>query len=126
MSKLNIGISLCIFAVVITSQIQAADFESEIKARQSWMQIMGYNSGILGNMVRGRIEYDADLATASAKNMSLAAQMNNGSMWPMGSDMDSHEGTVAKADLWQNFSDAGQILGDLASATKALEMNARS
>ena len=124
MSKLKLTIPMCVIAVVLTTATQAGDFDSQIEARQSWMKLMGYHSGILGNMVRGRMDYDADLATASAKNMALAAQMNNASMWPMGSDMSANDNTVAKAELWQNFADAGQHLSDLASATKALEMNA--
>lgn len=124
MFKLKIAIPLCLSAAVLAGAPLAAEFDSQIEARQAYMKILGFNSGILGAMARGRMDYDADLAMAAAKNMSLAAQMNNGTMWPMGSDMDSHEGTVAKAELWQNFDKAGGFLSDLASATAALEMKA--
>ncbi len=124
MIKLTFAIPLCLAAGLAASFTQAGDFDTEIKARQSWMEVLAYNSGILGAMTRGRMEYDADLASAAAKNMSLAAQMNNGSMWPVGSDMNSHEGTVAKAELWQNFDKVGGLLGDLKTATSQLEMDA--
>jgi len=72
-------------------------------------------------MVRGKMDYDAELAQAAAKNLSLAAQMNNGSMWPQGSDMDSVSNTVAKAGIWTTWPKAGDYFGDLASASAELE-----
>lgn len=124
MIKLTYAIPLCLVAAIAAGMSQAGDFDSEIKARQSWMQILAYNSGILGAMTRGKMDYDADLASAAAKNMNLAAQMDNASMWPVGSDMASHDGTVAKAELWQNFPAVGGYLGDLSKATSQLEMDA--
>jgi cytochrome c556 len=120
MIKLNWAMGLCVFAALLSVHSSADEFDSQIEARQAWMQVLGYNVGVLGAMTRGKMDYDADLATAAATNISLAAQMNNGSMWPQGSDMDSHSGTVAKAALWQNFADAGAYLGDLSTASAAL------
>lgn len=124
MIKLKWAIVLCFGAAMFTVQTSATEYESQIEARQSWMQVVGYNVGILGAMTRGKMDYDADLASAAANNIALAAKMNNGTMWPQGSDMDSHEGTVAKAGLWQNFGDASEYLSDLASASATLAANA--
>lgn len=120
MIKLKIAIPLCICAGLLASITHAAEFDGQIEARQAYMKILGYNVGILGGMTRGRVPYDAELATAAANNLNFAAQMNNGSMWPAGSDMDNYENTVAKAELWQNFSEAGGYLNDLSMATAAL------
>jgi cytochrome c556 len=113
-------VALVLGTALMAVQASAADFDSQIEARQAWMEVLGYNVGVLGAMTRGKMDYDADLASAAANNISLAAQMNNGSMWPQGSDMDSHDDTVAKAALWANFGDAGKYLGDLKTASAAL------
>jgi cytochrome c556 len=120
MKLMTLGLSALIFSIVA----QAGDFDTQIEGRQAYMSILGYNVGILGAMTRGKMDYDADLAQAVAKNLSLAAQMNNGTMWPQGSDMGSNDNTVTKADLWANFADAGAYLSDLTDATQTLEMEA--
>lgn len=113
-------IVVCISAVIFSGALAAADFEKQIDGRQSYMGVLGYNMGILGAMAGEKMAYDADLASSAAKNMALAAAMNNSTMWPMGSDMDSAENTWAKADLWQNFPKVMEHLTDLATHTESL------
>jgi cytochrome c556 len=120
MIKLKMAIPLCICAGLMASLSSADEFDGQIEARQAYMKVLGYNVGILGGMTRGRVPYDAELAMAAANNLNLAAQMNNGTMWPAGSDMDNYDNTVAKAELWQNFAKAGGYLNDLSAATAAL------
>lgn len=120
MQKLKLALPLLICAALFATHTSADEFKNQIKARQAYMQVLGYNVGILGAMARGRVPYDAEMATAAAQNLNFAAQMNNGSMWPMGSDMDSHADTVAKVELWQNFSEAGGYLTDMSTATANL------
>ena len=50
------------------------------------MQVYSWNIGILGSMAKGKMPYDAKLASTLANNLSLVAQMNNGRAWPKGSD----------------------------------------
>jgi cytochrome c556 len=115
---------LCVSALMFSGAIAAGDFDKEIDGRQSYMGVLGYNMGILGAMAGEKMPYDADLASAAARNLALAAAMNNGSMWPQGSDMDSTEGTWAKADLWQNFPIVMDQLGNLKTYSEALATNA--
>ncbi|CUJ24747.1 c-type cytochrome [Cognatishimia activa] len=77
--------------------------ESAIKARQGQMQIYQHNLGILGAMAKGTVDYDAAAAAAAANNIKAAASLDAMSMWPQGSDMDSVEGTRAKAEIWTTF-----------------------
>ena len=115
---------VCLSAVMFSGAIAAADFKSQIDGRQSFMGVLGYNMGILGAMASEKMPYDADAAMTAAKNLSLAAAMNNASMWPQGSDMDNNEGTWAKADLWQNFSVAGEQLANLKKYSESLALTA--
>lgn len=103
----------------------AGDFDSQIKARQAFMQLYAFNLGILGAMAKGEMEYSADLARASADNLLSAAKMSNGAMWPMGSDLDTAGNenlTRAKAVIWKSFPEVGekhQALTDAATKMAA-------
>ena len=90
--------------------------EGAIKARQGQMQLYAHYLGILGGMARGNADYDAAAAQAAADNLLAVASLNAGSLWPQGSDMDSAEGTRAKAAIWENFPDVGAKSMALTSA----------
>ena len=107
-------ISLATGAALLAGATAAISGEAEeraVKARQALMQVYAFNLGQLGAMVKGEMEYNADLAKASADNLVKATTMNGMAMWPKGSSMDD-EGmagkTWAKADIWADGSDVGE------------------
>ncbi|MGI9357742.1 MAG: c-type cytochrome [Rhizobiaceae bacterium] len=114
-----------LFAVNFISPALAGDFDKQIKARQSVMKLYSFNLGILGAMAKGEMDYDADLAKASADNLLATAKMNNGAMWPKGSDMataGNENLTWAKAVIWSSFPKVGekhQALTDAATKMAA-------
>ncbi|MEP3278943.1 MAG: cytochrome c [Stappiaceae bacterium] len=78
--------------------------EKAIKARQAVMQIYSFNLGQLGAMVKGEVDYDAELASIIAKDLLAAANMDNRAMWPQGSGEDAYPGkTRALPALWSTF-----------------------
>jgi len=112
---------LCLSAALITTAL-AGDFDREIKARQSFMQVLAYNNGLLANMVRGKVPYDAELAQTAALNLKLAAQMNMSSVWVVGSDMSvAGNDTKTKPELWSTWPKAGSYLTDLSEASALLD-----
>ncbi|WP_370229979.1 cytochrome c [Cognatishimia sp.] len=78
-----------------------------IKARQGQMQLYAHYLGVLGGMARGNTEYNAEAAQAAADSLLAVASISGATLWPQGSDMDSVEGTRAKAAIWENFADVG-------------------
>ena len=115
---------LCLAAVAFSGALVAEEFEKQIEGRQAYMGVLGYNMGMLGGMASGKMDYDADLASAAANNLALAAKMNNSTMWPQGSDMDNAEDTRAKAALWANFPEVVEHLDDLKTASASLASTA--
>jgi cytochrome c556 len=110
----KIMIALATGAALVAGASAAISGEAEeraVKARQALMQVYAFNLGQLGAMVKGEMEYNADLAKASADNLVKATTMNGMAMWPKGSSMDD-EGmagkTWAKADIWADGSDVGE------------------
>jgi cytochrome c556 len=128
--KMVIKAALCatVFATV-SAPAMAADypFADEIEARQGYFQVLKFNIGVLGAMAKGKRDYDAELAQTMANNLKNASLMNNQMMWPKGSDMDA-EGlsgkTKAKAAIWQEGSEIGQMNKDFAAAADTMAANA--
>lgn len=82
----------------------AEEFKKELKARQSLMQVYSFNISILGAMAKGKMPYDADIASAAADNLYAAVSMKNPTMWPKGSGNDAlGKKTRAKPDIWTTY-----------------------
>ena len=71
---------------VTTSALADGHIEKAVEARQGFMKVVAYNLGPLGAMAKGEMEYDADIAATNAANLEALSKMNNGAMWPAGSD----------------------------------------
>ncbi|MCJ2376990.1 cytochrome c [Vibrio sp. ZSDZ34] len=105
--------------------LAAEPFEAEVEARQAFMKMVKFNLGILGDMAKGNREYDAKLAEALAKNIHAASQMDNGAMWPMGSDnSNSALSTNAKPEAWSEYPAVAEKHGAWIEASGALALNA--
>jgi cytochrome c556 len=121
-------IAIAAVATVLGAHAAVADkaIESAIKARQGQMQLYAHNLGILGAMAKGQADYNAEAASAAANNLLSLASLNAMSMWPQGSDMDSVEGTKAKAEIWTTFpavAEKSQAMLDAATAMAAVAGN---
>lgn len=98
----SMGLALTLAAVAQSGL--ADDFDKELKARRSLMQIYSWNIGILGAMAKGEMPYDADVARAAADNLHAAVSMKNPTMWPKGSGRDAlGDRTRAKPEIWSTY-----------------------
>ncbi|RTE66331.1 cytochrome c [Amphritea opalescens] len=128
--KMFVKAVLCATALTAAAAPAVAEdfaFKDQIEARQGYFQMVKFNMGVLGEMAKGKRDYDADLAQAIANNLKNAGAMDNSLMWPKGSDMDA-DGlsghTKAKADIWQADSEVGAKFEDFAAATETMAANA--
>ncbi len=104
MKRVLPSLGLALALVVGAHSGFANDFEKEIKARQSLMEVYAFNIGILGAMAKGEMPYDSEVAQAAADNLNAAVSMKNPTMWPQGSDRATlGEATRAKADIWSTY-----------------------
>ncbi|WP_425050443.1 cytochrome c [Psychromarinibacter sp. S121] len=103
-----------------------ANVEGAIKARQSHMQLYAFNLGILGNMAKGEVAFDADAAQAAADNLAALAAISQAAYWPEGSDADSVEGTKALPAIWESGSDIGAKVAAMTEAADAMAAAAGS
>ena len=92
-----------------------------IKGRQAYMQLYSYYAGPLFGMAKGKIEYNAELATTLAENLSAVNNLKNGSMWPADSHMEKRQGkTRALKEIWEQGSDIGDKAQAMRDAAEGL------
>lgn len=80
-----------------------ADTDPAVEARQSQFKLFAHNLAVLGPMVQGQMEYDAEAAQTAADNLFHLTRHDQGRMWPEGTDTASIDGTRALPDIWEDF-----------------------
>lgn len=99
----RILLAAALFSVAVsTSAFAQSLFETEVKARQGLMSIMRINMGMLNNMDRGLMEYDANQAQAMANAVLGISMVDFVSLFPEGSDNFEIETTKAADMIWEN------------------------
>jgi cytochrome c556 len=95
--------------------------QAAIKARQAQMQLQAYNLGILGEMAKGTIAYDATVAAAAATNLNLLANFDQTMTWPDGTMQGFAEETRAAPEIWSDAAGFADEWAKLAVATEAMK-----
>ncbi|SDI02389.1 c-type cytochrome [Lutimaribacter saemankumensis] len=88
-------------------------------AREAQMGLYAFNLGLLGDMAKGTVPYDAAAAQAAASNLAALTALDQSRLWPEGSDEMSIE-TRAKAEIWDNMDDFMTKGDDLMKAAAAM------
>jgi len=110
-------------SVLLAATVHAADgpHDDAIKARQAMFQLYSHSSGILGDMAKEKREYDAELASEAANNLSAVVNLGQSTFWPQGSDdaTDGNANTRALPAIWETFpaiNEKNQALKDAVAA----------
>lgn len=121
-SALFAAIGIIASGAVATSALADGHLEKAVKARKGFMQVVAFNLGPLGAMAKGEMDYNAELAANNAKNLATLAAMNNGAMWPEGSDNAAlgEDKTAALPAAWAADSKVMEKHGDWAKASADL------
>lgn len=94
-----------------------------IAARQGEMQLRSFNAGPLFGMAKGKIEYDAELASTLANNLLTLTKLNNGRAWKKGTDNKAYpDDTTALPKIWSAGSEIGKKGKAFKKAVEALAM----
>lgn len=92
-------------AITLTAGIAGAqDIGKAVKSRQSTMTLYSFYIGQLGAMAKGQAPYDAAKAQGAADALAALATMDQGAMWPEGSDNESFgDKTNALPVAWTTY-----------------------
>lgn len=92
-----------------------------MKARQGEMQLRAYNVGPLFGMAKGKMKYDAALASKLAKNLKTQLSLDIGGAWKQGTDIESYPGkTTALAKIWTTYPEISNYGKKYATAVNEL------
>jgi len=97
----------CFSGIVIAHIAHGAGNDPLLKAtqaRHAEMTLRSFNAGALFGMAKGDIEYDAELAATLANNLLIMTTVNNGRMWPEGSDNEAYpDDSRALPEIWTTY-----------------------
>ncbi|MEM8631887.1 MAG: cytochrome c [Pseudomonadota bacterium] len=91
-----------------------------VAARNAQMTLYGYHVGLLGNMAKGEVPYDADLARSTAEFLAAMAGASQDQLWVPGTEQGVVDGSRAKADIWTDPDGFAAELARFSEATQAL------
>ena len=117
----KILVTAAAMALVSGGTAYAQDYAAELKARQGQFRVLAINLGILGSMAKGETEYSAEAAQAAADSVLAVSMINQGPLWPAGSDEMGIDGTRAKTSIWENNADFLAKWTALGEAAKVLQ-----
>lgn len=84
--------------------------EDAIEARRGYMRVVEFNVGPLFGMAKGKMDYNAEAAATYAGNLQALAMMNNGALWPEGSDNEFYSGvTRAQPSIWKTYPKVAEV-----------------
>ena len=96
-----------------------------IKARQGEMQLRAYNVGPLFGMAKGKMEYDAGLASKLASNLKTQLSLDIGGAWKKGTDIEAYPGkTTSLGKIWTTYPEISEYGKKYAKAVNELAAEA--
>lgn len=112
-----VGLGIAIIATSgYAASHAASSSDKAVAARHAQMQIVGYSTGILGDIAKGEMEFDAEMVNSAATNLNTLAKLDLASLWLPGTEQGAAEGSRAKPEIW---SDRAGFIEKFAALEKA-------
>jgi len=92
-----------------------------LKARQGEMQLRSFNVGPLFGMAKGKMDYNAELASTLANNLKTQLELDLGRAWKQGTANDAYQGkTTALPKIWTTYPEIAEYGKKYAKAINEL------
>ena len=92
-----------------------------LKARQGEMQLRAYAVGPLFAMTKGKMDYNAAMASKLANNLKLQLSLDIGGAWKQGTGNDNYSGkTTALPKIWTTYPEISEYGKKYAKAVNEL------
>lgn len=118
-ASLLIATALVCGATVLTAGGHSTGNEV-VDARIAVMKTMGQSIGVLGNMAKGEMAYDATAAQAAADALLEAAQIDPAELWIEGTGRETVPATRAKPAIFTDSFEVETLSADLVSAAQSM------
>ncbi|RTE87543.1 MULTISPECIES: cytochrome c [Gammaproteobacteria] len=116
------GLTVLLLSSATSALAQSDEAQDAIEYRQSALQLIRANFGVMADMVRGDVEFDAAVFAQKSKNLSHLAHIP----WDgfTGAGANTSEGTDALPEIWEDWSDFEQKAQALVDASAELALAA--
>jgi cytochrome c556 len=114
----------CVAALCLPTVVPAQSLPELVEARRADMKQMSDHFSVIGNMVRGRVEYDPAAATQAAEGIWTIAKSDWTALFPAGSAFGEVEKSEASEDIWKDWEDFLALQADLVPAAEMLARDA--
>lgn len=91
-----------------------------VEIRRAAMKEMSEHFKALGEMARGKVDYDAATATAAAQGIADLSAMDWLPLFPEGTAYEQVPKSEASADIWADQPKFEGLMGDLVTASQSL------
>jgi cytochrome c556 len=115
--------SLVLSVTFLGAFAEAAEdpFADTVEMRHGLMLLMATDLGRLGEMAKGKVPYDAGIATRAAANVAALASVVSLDMFPEGSEYGKAPDSYTKAEIWANTDDFLAKIAGLNDAAAAMK-----
>jgi len=111
----------CLSAAAISAQEAEDPFADVVEIRHGLMLQMATDLGVMGDMAKGKTEYDAAAAGKAAANVAAIASVLSMEQFPAGSENGKAEDSFALPQIWTNTDDFLTKITDLNTAAGAMK-----
>ncbi|MEW8625868.1 MAG: cytochrome c [Candidatus Thiodiazotropha sp.] len=113
----TLGLSATFLMLHNTVPALAGEVEKAVEYRQGVMNVFNWNMKAMGDMMKGKTEYDQARFAAHAQELSSASTFKLMNGFPEDSESDESD---ALAEIWMDFEDFESKYRDFGSAAQAL------
>ena len=121
--KVPFGLGLGI-AVVATATLAASHAgkisNKAVAARHAQMQMISYNTSLLGAVAKGEVEFNAEAVNSAATNLNILAKMDTTTLWTTGTEQGAVDGSRAKPEIWTDAAGFADKFAALEKASAAM------
>jgi len=78
----------------------ASSSNKAVAARHAQMEMISYNTGLLGSVAKGEMEFNAEMVNSAAANLNALAKMDTATLWIGGTEQGAADGSRAKPEIW--------------------------
>ncbi|MCG7974557.1 MAG: cytochrome c [Candidatus Thiodiazotropha taylori] len=118
----TLGLSATFLLLHSTVPALAGEVEKAVEYRQGVMNVYSWNMKAMGDMMKGKTEFDKGRFAAHAEELSNASKFKLMNGFPEDSESDESD---ALAEIWMDFEDFESKYQDFGSAAQALEKAAQ-
>jgi cytochrome c556 len=118
-----IGLSLLVSSSGIALAEESSAIEKAVEYRQGVMNVLSWNTKAIGDMLKGKTQYDAEQVKTHAKDIASTASLDILPGFPEDSES---EDSAAMTEIWMDFDDFEQKMADFRQAASDINVAAQS